>query len=195
LYEVFQGYEWEIDQVMLEKIQEDERFQNMSTEEQDLFIKLANEKVALWEQKNYIIQLENEIAEAKINLSNSTTEVLKQDVASLSTEYQELIAQIQSAISAQRELNSLKSSTWFAEWGYTGSGDKYEVAWVVHKWEYVVPQAVLNKMPQLIPQLDSLRQWWVTSSYDYSKKIDVGGITMQEKVDLELFFDKLKFKL
>jgi len=181
------------------RILEDERFKKMSQDEQDLITKFAKEKVALTNQKEEIIAIEQDIQTAKIKLSNDTTELLKADVTTLSNEYKKLILDITNAINKQKELNSLTSditwsNVWFSEWWYTGDGWKYEPAGVVHKWEYVVPQAVLSKMPELMPRLELLRQWWSVSN-DFSKKIDVWAITVQNQIDLELFFDKLKFKL
>ena len=43
----------------------------------------------------------------------------------------------------------------FAEGGYTGDGNKYDVAGVVHAGEYVVPQRVVRK-PEAQYMLDSL---------------------------------------
>lgn len=197
IYEAFQNNK-KLTTEELEKALADERFQRLSQEEQDLIIKLAKEKISLTEQKDFILWLEDEINQAKIDLSKNTTEILKADVSSLSNDYKKLIWEIQTAISKQRELNLLRNSSsntqWFAEGWYTGDGWKYEPAGIVHKWEYVVPQSVISKMPEIVPKLENLRQWWSVSN-DYSKKIDVWAITVQSQVDLELFFDKLKFKL
>lgn len=197
IYKVFMT-DKKLTQEQYDKMIQDERFQKMSQEEQDLIIKLAKEKISLTEQKDFILWLEDEINQAKIDLSKNTTEILKADVSSLSNDYKKLIWEIQTAISKQRELNSLRNASsntqWFAEGWYTGDGWKYEPAGIVHKWEYVVPQSVISKMPEIVPKLENLRQWWSVSN-DYSKKIDVWAITVQSQVDLELFFDKLKFKL
>lgn len=197
IYEAFQNNK-KLTPEELEKALADEGFQRLSQEEQDLIIKLSKEKISLTEQKDFIIWLENELNQAKIDLSKNTTEMLKADISSLSNDYKTLISEIQTAISKQNELNSLKNSSsnieWFAEGWYTWDWWKYEPAWVVHKWEYVVPQSVISKMPDIVPKLENLRQWWSISN-DYSKKIDVWAITVQSQVDLELFFDKLKFKL
>ncbi len=88
---------------------------------------------------------------AASKLSNITTQIIQSNIKSLSSSYQSLISQINSAISAQRRLNALRSSSssWYADWGYTGDGWKNEVAWVVHKWEYVLSQEMLKKMPKI----------------------------------------------
>lgn len=190
-------------QEQYDKMIQDERFQKMSNEEQDLIMKLAKEKILLTNQKDEIISLEEDVQKAKIALSLETTELLKNDVSDLSNEYKKLISDIQIAINEQKKLNALKSilsSDWnklkatYSEWWYTGDGWKYEPAGIVHKWEYVVPQSVISKMPEIVPKLETLRQWWSISN-DYSKKIDVWGIVVQNQADLELFFEKQKWRL
>lgn len=197
VYEAF-NTDKKVTQEQLDQALTDERFLRLSQEEQELITKLAKEKISLWEQKDFIVSIEQEISDKKIELSNSTTEILKADISTLSSEYKKLISEIQTAINKQKELNALKGTSWatkgFADGWYTWDGWKYEYAWEVHKWEYVVPQSVISRMPDIVPKLETLRQWWNISN-DYSRKIDVWAITVQERVDLELFFDKLKFKL
>jgi hypothetical protein len=93
-------------------------------------------------------------------------------------------------------LNALRSSSssWYADWGYTWDGTKNEVAWVVHKWEYVLSQEMLKKMPNIVPELELIRQWRTVNN-DYSKKIDVWAVSVSNNIDLETFFDKLKFRM
>lgn len=93
--------------------------------------------------------------------------------------------------------NNLLNLPWKAEWGYTGPGGKYEVAGVVHKWEYVIPQHVIRRMPDIVPALEQVRlgQSPTNQTYNNQKTISVWWITVQNKVDLESFFDKLKWKL
>ena len=50
----------------------------------------------------------------------------------------------------------------FATGGYTGAGGKYQVAGVVHKGEYVVPQEGVT--PASMPLLAALRAGWVPSA-------------------------------
>jgi hypothetical protein len=47
----------------------------------------------------------------------------------------------------------------FAEGGYTGSGNKYEPAGIVHRGEYVVPQWVMQKTPAInyVRALEAIR--------------------------------------
>ena len=180
----------------IESILKDERFLRLSEEEQTLILKLAREKQELTRQKDEAINLQIEINKKTRELSNVTTQIIQSNINSLSTSYQSLISQINSAISAQRRLNALKSSSssWYADWGYTGDGWKNEVAWVVHKWEYVLSQEMLKKMPNIVPELEFIRQWRTVNN-DYSRKIDVWAVSVSNSVDLETFFDKLKFRM
>jgi hypothetical protein len=80
----------------------------MSQEEQELILKLAREKIELTAQKDAIIQMQTEIHDATIELSNSSTAIQMANITALKSEYATLIAQIQSAIARQRELNAMK---------------------------------------------------------------------------------------
>jgi hypothetical protein len=55
--------------------------------------------------------LQVEINNKTIELSNITAQILRDNINSLSRDYISLIGQINSAISAQRALNALKSSS------------------------------------------------------------------------------------
>ena len=182
------------------KIMETEIFKSLDKESQKLFFKLADEKMALDKQKNEKIKLENEIAEETIKLQNRVNEILKKNISSLEQEYQDLIKTIKSAITEQARLNSIRRSSgvWYAEGGYTWDWWKYEEAWVVHKWEYVIPQHMLKSMPDLMPSLEAIRTGQTpitTQNFHTNKSIDVGNITVQDRVDLELFFEKMKWKM
>ena len=159
----------------------------------------VSEKVKLTEQQNFILSLEQEVSNKKVELSQKTTELLEKNLTKLWHNYKKIISDIEKAISKQRELNSLtgKSSwLWFADWWYTGDGGKYEVAGRVHRWEYVIPQEMLRAMPTLMPSLEAIRTGNTTNNnYNTNKSIDVWGITVNSEVDLELFFEKQKWRL
>lgn len=180
----------------IENILKDERFLRLSDEEQTLILKLAREKTELTNQKDEAIALQVEINNKTIELSNITAQILRDNINSLSRDYISLIGQINSAIFAQKNLNALKSSSskWYADWGYTWDWWKNDVAWVVHKWEYVLSQEMLKKMPNIVPELEFIRQWRTVNN-DYSRKIDVWAVSVSNSIDLETFFDKLKFRM
>lgn len=201
IYEKF----WEIEKLTakdLENLKNNKKFKELSKEEQDIIVKLAEEKIKLTEQSNFIMDLENKVAEKKVELSQKTTDLLSKDLSRLWDNYKKIINQIQQAISTQRTLNSM---TWkrnwlgsYAEWWYTWDGGKYEEAWIVHKWEYVIPQHMLKFMPNLMPSLEAIRTGQVsttTQNFNTKKSIDVGSITVNSPLDLELFFEKQKWKL
>jgi len=49
-------------------------------------------------------------------------------------------------------------------------------------------------MPNIVPDLEMLRHW-KTVNNNYSKKIDVWSVSVSTSIDLETFFDKLKFRM
>ena len=79
---------------------------------------------------------------------------------------------------------------WFENGGYTGDGALNEVAWIVHKGEYVINNDTLKQLPEVVTSLERLRQ-----GNTYSKNINVPQVIVQSQVDLETLFDKLKFRL
>ena len=193
---------WETQKISAEEYKNliwSEKFKNLSQDEQDIITKIWEEKVKLTEQQNFILSLEQEISNKKVELSQKTTELLEKNLTKLWHNYKRIISDIEKAISKQRELNSLtgKSSwLWFADWWYTGDGGKYEVAGRVHRWEYVIPQEMLRAMPTLMPSLEAIRTGNTTNNnYNTNKSIDVWGITVNSEVDLELFFEKQKWRL
>lgn len=177
------------------KIISDARFQAMSQEEQELILKLAREKIELTNQKDAIIQMQTEIANATIELSNGATAIQMANITALKTEYATLIAQIQSAIAKQRELNSLKK--WFASGGFTGAGGTNEVAWLVHKWEWVAPKWMVNSMRPLFDSLEASRTKGFASGgfTNTTNKTQNNNITVNSWVDLKAFIDYAKWKL
>lgn len=184
----------------LNKFMQEKQFLAWDLETQRYFQKLAEEKIEHTRQKEAIIKMQKEIADETIALQDRVNSILKHNISWLKDEYRDLIHQIERAITRQRRLNSLKrhsSSSWsYAEWWYTGDGGKYEEAWIVHKWEYVVPQKVLKAIPNLRTALENVRTWNTTTQhFDNTKRVDVGSITVQDKIDLDLFFDNLKWKL
>jgi hypothetical protein len=182
----------------LKKLEEDENFKKLDIERQNEILRQAEERIALEDKKNIRIGLEQQVNDEVQRLSNVSTEVQKTNLGSLSKEYKKIIADLDSAIQRQRTLNALRSSPgggqWFAQGGYTGDGWVNDVAWVVHKWEYVVPQHVLARSPELLGSLEAMRQGKsVTNNTDKSMKF--GDVIVQSPIDLQLFLEKQKFHL
>jgi hypothetical protein len=172
IYEYFQN-RTQFTQLQFEEAKKSADYLSLQGEEKNLFDKLANELIQLTLQRDKKIALEQEIATAAINLSNQVTDVQMKNIAKLKLEYRELIASINSAIEAQRSLDSAKSGgVGFADGGYTGDGTKYDVAGAVHKGEYVLSQSMLGKMPGIIPALESVRNGG-SQSFDQSRKVEI----------------------
>lgn len=186
-----------LDQEELDKILADERFANMSQEEQELILKLARDKIQLTAQKDAIIQMQTEIRDATIELSNSATAVQMANITAIKSEYADVIAQIQTAIAKQRELNALKSSWGFASGWFTGAGGTNEVAWVVHKGEWVAPKWMVNSMRPLFDSLEASRtKGFASGGYtNTTNKTQNNNITVNSGVDLRSFIDYAKWKL
>lgn len=180
----------------MKDLENSEKFKELDIETQNEILRQGEERLALEEKKNFRINLENEVNDEVVRLSNVSTEVQKSNLVSLDVEYKKIIANLDTAIARQRTLNSLRSSGGgFAEWGYTGDGGKYDVAGVVHKGEYVVPQHVLKRSPDLIGSLEAMRQGNTTNSNNTKSVNFWGNIVMQNSMDFELFLEKQKFRL
>lgn len=193
-------YEAKIKSIEDEKVLEEQRLINLETSKQNEVILLENFTKAKENLEDRFKKYSEDI-EAKIT---GVVESENQKRLDSLTNY------VNNWLSQLQRLAEMKSNIWwdylntnlensqFAEWGYTGPGGKYEVAGVVHKWEYVVPQHVLRNIPDLAPALEKVRLGWYTGAnqtFNNQKSISVGGITVQNKVDLESFFDKLRWKL
>ena len=180
----------------LKDLENSEKFKELDVETQNEILRQWEERLALEEKKNFRIDLENQVNDEVIRLSNVSTEVQKTNLASLDAEYKKVISSLDAAIARQRTLNALRSSGgWFAEGGYTGDGGKYDVAGVVHKWEYVVPQHVLKRSPDLLGSLEAMRQGqWINNSNNKSVTF-WGDMHFATELDFSLFLEKTKFRL
>lgn len=186
-----------LNEKQLTKLIADERFARFSQEEQELILKLAREKVQLTQQKNDLILMQQEIANATINLSNNVTAIQMSNIQLLKDEYTSLINTINQAIATQKELERTNAWPWFANGWFTGSGGVNEVAWVVHKWEWVAPKWMVNSMKPLFDSLESQRsKWFANGGYTNTiNKNQNNNITVNSQVDLRGFLDYAKWKL
>ena len=71
-------------------------------------------------------------------------------------------------------------SGFFADGGYTGAGAKYDEAGIVHKGEYVIPAWQVNKMPNTIQALESVRK------KGYADGGYVGGLPNSSDIKVEI---------
>lgn len=107
-----------------------------------------------------------------------------------------LVLAMQEAIRLQQQVSA--STPWFASWGFTGMGAKYDVAGVVHKWEYVVPQWMVNRFSGIVWQLESIRtrgfaDWGFTSNNTTNKNFNA-NITANSEFDINRVIDYFKRK-
>jgi hypothetical protein len=75
----------------------------------------------------------------------------------------------------QIPLLSQTSMAKFSDGGFTGNGGVLEPAGIVHKGEYVVPAWMLQKQPDLAPQLESIRSNGFASGGMVGGSVSVGN--------------------
>lgn len=189
----------ELDEKSLNALLKNEKFKNMTEEEQALIIKLAKEKIELTNQKDAIISMQREISNTTINLQNRTLENWLASNDKLAKSYENIIAKLNSAISKQRKLNNMKWwwykdgwYTWYARWWFTGSWNKDDIAWVVHKWEWVAPKWMVENLKPLFNNLEEKRLGWNTTNIS---KTQNNTINVWGNFEAENFLDYAKWKL
>ncbi len=86
--------------------------------------------------------------------------------------------------------------TWFAEWWPTWNWSKNVVAWIVHRWEYVIPKNMVNAFPNLISKLETLRIWnnWVSNS-DHSRHVTVENVNVNNWLDFEDYLQRVAWQM
>lgn len=100
----------------LEKLKQDERLATLDLEQQKLFESLIAERIEYQTNVEAKRQMEFELQMSIRALEAETTSLMKNNLASLSEDYRGLIGQIQSAISAQKQLISLKAQQRYKGW-------------------------------------------------------------------------------
>ncbi len=180
-------------------ILKDQTIQAMTQEEQELIFKLAREKLQLSNQKDAIIAMQQEVHDATVKLNDSAYAIQKANINSLKGEYAELINQINQAIILQAQLNAMRASggAGFASGWFTGDGWANQVAWVVHKGEWVAPKWMVNSMRPLFDNLESKRSKGFESGGNTSttNKTQTNNITVNNGADLKGFIDYAKWKM
>lgn len=184
------------------------KFNNDETS--NLIDKLLTEKKNLISITDDRISAESRVHTEAMRLSTVYHNAEVEMVRARKAEYDELIAKITQAIQAAEALRAAQASVWvsttsggkwFAEGGYTGDGGKYDVAWVVHKWEYVIPQNVLanirSNLPSFVPSLEAMRTGNSanTSNIDQSRHISITGpIRVEREVDFERLLSRAAWR-
>lgn len=192
---LFQSYQFDSVQ-QLEDLKNDKRLEEYSLEEQQLIQKLANERLELLQLRDDKIEMEREVASASIKLQNQVYTIASQNLANLDAKYQLLINKINSAIQAQQRLDSIKVSQRYQWWPVT-AGNPYLV-WENPDWspnattELFVP----NVSGSIVPasKLQSVLRQVQQNSVDNSRKYDIGTVNVNQKVDMELFFERLLWR-
>lgn len=192
IYEYFETTKFDTT-LGLQKALKDDKLYAMDEENRQLFIKLAERQIALIQEKNEKIAMEQELAQVTTDLSNGVTAIQSKNVKILKAEYQDLIRVIQQAVVAQQSLNNARAGKWYAEGGYTWDWPRYGEAGTVHYGEYVLSQPMLAKLPWIIPALEAIRMGW--GSYDNSRKITVGSLSVWSRSDADSLLDGLLWKL
>lgn len=107
------------------------------------------------------------------------------------------IKDAQKSIDVQGENTDLSlkpaSLPWFSNGWYTWDGQLNEVAWIVHKWEYVIDNATIKRLPGIIWDIEASKRW--VSNINNSKSVTMPGVVVNNQVDLELLLDKIKFRM
>ena len=171
----------------------------LNSEQLALFNKLMQERLEyanlIQEKRNMEQDLQNSI----ITLSNQTTAIQKANINSLGKDYQKLVSQIKEAIVVQQQLNSMRSS-WV--------GSRY-LGGPVEAWmPYLVgenPDGSINPTSELfipntswtIVSASKIRDAMssVTNSNDNSKKFEINNPIFHDSNDLERMLERLLFRM
>lgn len=192
---------WELREYIKLKEEEKELNNEIALWEDELValeVKKNNEEIILQDFNTKKIALDENYKTLRDWIEQSITDTVFQESVKQEQIQSKLIAKWKAVASARRE--ALGTSTqlpsqnlpWFSSGWYTGDGWVNEVAGLVHKWEYVIPQDTLRKVPEIISGLERMRQG---NTINHSKSINVPQVIVQNQTDLETLFDKLKFRL
>lgn len=145
------------------------------------------------------------MADFATRLNNQVSETSVAAIQRLKSEYGDLITQINNAIKANQDLIASQaavsrassrsgSAKGFMAGGYTGEGAVDEVAGIVHKGEYVIPQHIVARVPDMVHSIEAMRNG--NQSYDHSRNLTISGpISVQSQSDLEMMLDRYKWRL
>lgn len=183
----------------LEKLKKDEYYKWLTEEQKMLFDKLLVERQEYMVAVNTKKRMEFELANSIKKMSDDVTAYLKLNVASMGTEYQTLINQIQSAISLQGTLNSMRTEQRY-KWWPVSAGQPYLIGEnpdgsINPTTEMFVPSqsgSILNA--QKTREILSQALWW-QQSIDQSRNFTVQwGVNFRDQFDFEDYLQRVKFK-
>jgi len=144
--------------------------------------------------QEYILQ--EDLNTKKMTLEADFTKFVMEQTTAQKKVVNELIVDINKAIAAINALNALNakskssSSKWFMAWWYTGEWSLNQEAGVVHAREYVLSNAMLTKLPWIVPALEAIR---TGNTIDNSRNVSMGSVIVQNQMDFELLLDKIRF--
>ena len=114
---------------------------------------------ALTDQKKRLEQEYTEVFNTSISSQKQSVKSLFDSWAEWTNKARQSVASLiiamEDALRMQQQVSGW--TPWFASWGFTWAGGKYDVAGVVHKWEYVVPQWMVNRFSGIVGQLEWIR--------------------------------------
>lgn len=128
-----------------------------------------------------------------INIVNQT----RSAVSSMVSEYSRLASSLREVIALQQQANRWWGRGFATGW-YTGPGGKYEVAGVVHKGEYVVPQWMVNKYGGAVQQLEQIRsRGFAEGGYTSTtnRAVNVWNVTVNGDFDFDRAMEKWRWKI
>jgi tape measure domain-containing protein len=199
--------------IKLDNLKKQLDLQNQDKEQQDLIQKLYDERVSLQKAEDEKKAVETRVFRYTNDLAKEYHTAELAMISERKAEYDALIEKIKAAIAAADSLARAQSSVgissgsskkWFADGWYTGDGGKYDEAGVVHKWEYVIPQHVMDSVkhiqPNILPTLERLRTWQramaaSSQSINNSKSINLTApIYVERPIDLQREFSKMMWR-
>lgn len=208
IIETFQNtmrYRWERFDTLIRQM----KIQYSSEEQQQLIDKLAKERMEITTTEDLKKQSEARVFRETEKLAQEYHNAELAMIQARKAEYDDLIEKIKSAIQAAEALRAAQassgiggwSSAWFAEGGYTGDGEKYEVAGTVHKNEYVISKEMFNSIkasqPNFFPALERLRTWQQSASQTFNNQKSINltaPIYIERPIDLHREFSKIMWR-
>lgn len=179
----------------LEKLKNDERLKTLTQEQQELFEKLLTERIEYQTTVETKRKLNYQLQLAIRAMERDTTDLMRQNISRLSSDYQSLIATINNAISAQKQLIAISQR-------YAGGPVEAWQPYLV--WEN--PDGSINKTTELfVPrqsgsiinaqQVQEALRTITNTSIDQSRRIEWTTINVSNGEDMTRVLQKMLFRL